>query len=55
MAHLYHATVAWRLPPGADFALYVTPGKSPSWMATGKGMNLESFKALTAALIIVGK
>ena len=20
MAHLYHATVAWRLPPGADFA-----------------------------------
>jgi hypothetical protein len=42
-------------PPGADFALYVAPGKSPSWMATGKGMSLETFKALTAALIIVGK
>jgi hypothetical protein len=42
-------------PPGADFALYVAPGKSPSWMATGKGMSLDTFKALTAALIIVGK
>jgi hypothetical protein len=42
-------------PPGADFALYVDPGKSPSWMATGTGMSLDAFKALTAVLIIVGK
>jgi hypothetical protein len=42
-------------PPGADYALYVTPGQSPSWKATGKGMSLVTFKALTAALIIVGK
>jgi hypothetical protein len=42
-------------PPGADYALYVAPGQSPSWKATGKGMSLETFKALTAALIIVGK
>jgi hypothetical protein len=42
-------------PPGADYALYVAPGQSPSWMATGKGMSLEAFKALTTALIIVGK
>ena len=42
-------------PPGADFTLYVDPGKSPSWMATGTGMSLDAFKALTAALIIVGK
>ena len=41
-------------PPGADFALYVAPGMSPSWKATGRGMTLESFKALTAALIVVG-
>jgi hypothetical protein len=43
------------VPPGADFALYVDPGKSPSWEATGKGMSLETFKTLTSALIIVGK
>jgi hypothetical protein len=42
-------------PPGADYALYVDPGQSPSWEAIGKGMSLETFKALTAALIIVGK
>jgi hypothetical protein len=42
-------------PPGADFALYVAPGESQSWRATGKGMSLDTFKALTAALIIVGK
>jgi len=42
-------------PPGADYALFVAPGQSPSWKATGKGMSLEAFKALTAALIIVGK
>ena len=41
-------------PPGADFALYVAPGMSPSWKATGKGMTLETFEALTAALIVVG-
>jgi hypothetical protein len=41
-------------PPGADFALYVAPGMSPSWKATGKGMTLEAFEALTAALIVVG-
>jgi hypothetical protein len=44
-----------RAPPGADFALYVAPGESPSWKATGKGMIVESFRALTAALIVVGK
>ena len=42
-------------PPGAEYALYVDPGKSPSWKATGKGMSRETFKSLTAALIIVGK
>lgn len=42
-------------PPGADFALYVGSGQTTSWEATGKGMSLETFKALTAALIIVGK
>lgn len=42
-------------PPGADYALYVAPGESPSWKATGKGMTLDTFKALTAALIIVAK
>jgi hypothetical protein len=42
-------------PPGADFALYVDPGQSPAWKATGTGMSLDTFKALTAALIIVGK
>jgi Methyl-CpG binding domain len=42
-------------PSGADFALYVAPGQSPSWEATGKGMTAESFRALTAALIVVGK
>lgn len=40
---------------GADFALFVAPGQSPAWTATGSGMSLETFKALTAALIIVGK
>lgn len=42
-------------PPGADYALYVAPGQSPSWRATGKGMTLETFRALTGALIVVGK
>jgi hypothetical protein len=42
-------------PPGADFALYVAPGESPSWKATGSGMTLEQFEALTAALIVVAK
>jgi hypothetical protein len=42
-------------PPDADYALYVAPGLSPSWTATGKGMSLETFKALTAALIMIGK
>jgi len=42
-------------PPGADFALYVAPGESPSWKATGTGMTVESFRALTGALIVVGK
>ena len=41
-------------PPGADFALYVAPGESPSWKATGKGVTLGTFKALAAALIVVG-
>jgi hypothetical protein len=38
-----------------DFALYVDPGQDPSWLATGKGMSLDTFKALTAGLIVVGK
>ena len=42
-------------PPGADFALYVAPGESPSWTATGKGITVETFRALTAALIVVAK
>jgi hypothetical protein len=42
-------------PPGAEYALYVDPGQSPSWEATGTGMSLDTFEALTAALIIVGK
>lgn len=42
-------------PAGADYGLYVDFGGSPSWEATGTGMSLETFKALTAALIIVGK
>ena len=42
-------------PPDADYALYVAPGLSPSWTATGKGMSLETFKSLTAALIMIGK
>jgi hypothetical protein len=42
-------------PPGADYALYVAPGQSPSWKATGKGMTVESFRALTGALIMVAK
>jgi len=42
-------------PPGADYALYVAPGQSPSWEAIGKGMTVESFRALTGALIVVGK
>jgi hypothetical protein len=42
-------------PPGADFALYVAPGQSPSWKATGSGMTVESFRALTGALIVVAK
>ena len=41
-------------PPGADFALYVSPGMSPSWKATGSGMTRESFEGLAAALIVVG-
>lgn len=39
----------------ADFAVYVEPGKNPSWIASAKGMSLEMFKALTAGLILVGK
>jgi len=42
-------------PPGADFALYVDPGLSPSWKATGSGLTADAFKALTAALIVVAK
>jgi hypothetical protein len=42
-------------PPGADFALDVDAGRSPSWRATGTGMSLDTFKALTAALIVVMK
>jgi hypothetical protein len=42
-------------PAGTDFALYVDPGKSPSWKAIGTGMSLDTFKALTAALIVVAK
>jgi hypothetical protein len=42
-------------PPNADFALYVAAGQSPSWKATGSGMSLDAFKALTAALIVVAK
>jgi hypothetical protein len=42
-------------PPDADYALYVAPGLSPSWTATGKGMTLATFKSLTAALIMIGK
>jgi len=42
-------------PPGADYGLFVAPGEAQSWRATGKGMSLETFKALSAALIIVGK
>lgn len=41
-------------PGGADFTLYVGTAKA-TWEATGTGMSLETFKALTAALIIVGK
>ncbi len=39
----------------ADFAVYVEPGKNPSWIASGKGMSAGAFKALTAGLIVVGK
>jgi hypothetical protein len=42
-------------PPGADFGLYVAPGESPSWKATGSGITLETFESLTAALIVVAK
>jgi hypothetical protein len=42
-------------PAGADFALLVAPGQSPSWEATGKGMTVETFRAFTGALIVVGK
>jgi hypothetical protein len=42
-------------PPDAGYALYVAPGLSPSCKATGKGMSLETFKSLTAALIMIGK
>lgn len=42
-------------PTGADFALYVARGQSPSWTATGIGMTVESFRALTGALIAVAK
>ena len=42
-------------PSGADYALYVDAGQSPSWMATGTGMSQDTFKALTAAVIVVGK
>jgi hypothetical protein len=42
-------------PTGADFALYVAPGGSPSWTATGKGVTVETFRALTGALIVVAK
>jgi hypothetical protein len=42
-------------PPGADFALYVALGESPSWTATGKGITVETFRALTGALIVVAK
>jgi len=42
-------------PPGADFALYVAPGESPSWTARGNGMAVETFRALTGALIVVAK
>ena len=42
-------------PPGADYALYVAPGQSPSWEAIGKGMTVESFRTLTGALIVGGK
>ena len=39
----------------ADFALYVDPGQDPSWLASGKYVSLETFKALTAALVFVAK
>ena len=42
-------------PPGADFAIYVDPGLSPSWKAAGSGMTLDAFKALAATLIVVAK
>jgi hypothetical protein len=41
-------------PPDADFALYVAPGMSPSWKATGSGMTRGTFEALATALIVVG-
>lgn len=40
---------------GGDFALYLDPTQDPSWVARGQGMSLETFKALTAGLIVVAK
>ena len=42
-------------PADADFAVYVNPGLNPSWIALGKGMSAETFKTLTAGLIMIGK
>jgi hypothetical protein len=42
-------------PADADFAVYVDPGRDPSWLALGKGMSAETFKSLTAELVMVGK
>lgn len=42
-------------PNDADFAVYVDPGKNLSWIASGRGMSLDAFKALAAGLIVVGK
>ena len=40
---------------GDDFALNLDPTQDPSWVARGQGISLETFKALTAALIVVAK
>jgi hypothetical protein len=42
-------------PADADFAVYVNPSLNPSWIALGKGMSAETFKTLTAGLIMIGK
>lgn len=38
---------------GDAFAIYVDPGSSPSWQATGTGLDQATFVALSAALALV--